>query len=187
MLKLFFNISSGLLKGKYIWYYKSYDLRPTGNIVKETLFNWLNNYLIGSRVLDLFSGTGILSFELLSRGVDKVCMLESNILRFNQLILNKRNLCLNDECILIFYESIEWLKISNVLNFNIILLDPPYSSNLLKDVFFEIDRVSFYDKIVFIYFEFNDDNILYFLPYGWILFKKNRIGNVFFYLFKKIR
>lgn len=186
MLKLFFKISTGFLKGKCIWYCKFYDLRPTSSIVKETLFNWLNDYLKGSKVLDLFSGTGILSFELLSRGVNSVYMIENNVFRFDQLILNKSNLCLNDECIVVFCESIKWLKMSKMLDFNIILLDPPYDSNLLKDSFFEIDRILFCYKIVFIYFEFNDESILYFLPYSWILLKKSKIGNVFFYLFKKI-
>ena len=43
-------------------------LRPTSDRVRETLFNWLQPYLHGVRVLDLFAGTGALGFEALSRG-----------------------------------------------------------------------------------------------------------------------
>ncbi|MGM0516126.1 MAG: 16S rRNA (guanine(966)-N(2))-methyltransferase RsmD [Pseudomonadota bacterium] len=44
------------------------DLRPTPDRVRETLFNWLGQTLVGWRVLDLFAGSGVLGFEALSRG-----------------------------------------------------------------------------------------------------------------------
>ena len=44
------------------------DVRPTPDRVRETLFNWLGQDLDGARTLDLFAGSGALSFEALSRG-----------------------------------------------------------------------------------------------------------------------
>lgn len=44
------------------------ELRPSGDRVRETLFNWLAPWLPGARCLDLFAGTGVLGFEALSRG-----------------------------------------------------------------------------------------------------------------------
>ena len=54
------------------------DLRPTPARVRETLFNWLQFDVPGSRCLDLFSGSGALGFEAASRGAAKVVQVENN-------------------------------------------------------------------------------------------------------------
>ncbi|MBV1959180.1 MAG: RsmD family RNA methyltransferase, partial [Pseudomonadales bacterium] len=43
-------------------------LRPTGDRIRETLFNWLQNEIVGAQCIDLFAGSGILGIEALSRG-----------------------------------------------------------------------------------------------------------------------
>ena len=53
-------------------------LRPSQDRTRETLFNWLQGKIVGARCLDLFSGTGALAFEALSRGASEVIMVESN-------------------------------------------------------------------------------------------------------------
>lgn len=53
-------------------------LRPTPDRIRETLFNWLGQKLDGKRCLDLFAGTGALSFEAASRGAAQVVCVESN-------------------------------------------------------------------------------------------------------------
>ena len=51
-------------------------LRPTPDRVRETLFNWLQADVAGSRCLDLFAGSGSLGFEAASRGAGEVIMIE---------------------------------------------------------------------------------------------------------------
>lgn len=53
-------------------------LRPTPDRVRETLFNWLAPYIAGARVLDVFTGSGALYFEALSRGASMGLALDSN-------------------------------------------------------------------------------------------------------------
>ena len=53
-------------------------LRPTPIRVRETLFNWLQRDLLGSRCLDLYAGSGALSFEAASRGARAVVQIENN-------------------------------------------------------------------------------------------------------------
>ncbi len=60
-------------------------LRPTTERVKESVFSILNNYLEGTKFLDLFAGTGAVGIEALSRGADKVVFVE-NDRRFCNLI-----------------------------------------------------------------------------------------------------
>ena len=51
-------------------------LRPTPDRVRETLFNWLQHYIVGTRCLDLFAGSGALGLEALSRGAREVVFVE---------------------------------------------------------------------------------------------------------------
>src|SRR5579863_8424813 len=57
---------------------KGFDVRPTPDLVKQAVFNSLGGRVVGTRVLELFAGTGALSFESLSRGaVSAVCIEKS--------------------------------------------------------------------------------------------------------------
>src|SRR5436189_4668402 len=58
---------------------KGYDLRPTPDLVKQAIFNSLGERVVGTRVLELFAGTGALSLECLSRGaISAVCIEKSS-------------------------------------------------------------------------------------------------------------
>jgi 16S rRNA (guanine(966)-N(2))-methyltransferase RsmD len=60
-------------------------LRPTPSRVRETLFNWLGQDLTGRRCVDLFAGTGALSFEAASRGAALVICIERQAAAFGRL------------------------------------------------------------------------------------------------------
>ena len=62
------RIIGGNWRGRKLHFPPSSDLRPTPDRVRETLFNWLQLHIRGSRCLDLFAGSGALGFEALSRG-----------------------------------------------------------------------------------------------------------------------
>ena len=61
------RIISGSFKGRKL-FVNDPNVKPTPDRVRETLFNWLEPFVSGSTVLDLFAGTGVLGFEALSRG-----------------------------------------------------------------------------------------------------------------------
>ena len=62
------RIIGGKWRSRQVGFPSVDGLRPTGDRIRETLFNWLAADLHGARCLDLFSGSGALSFESLSRG-----------------------------------------------------------------------------------------------------------------------
>ena len=72
------RIITGLYKGRHFDIPRSFKARPTTDFAKENIFNVLNGYLDFSDVnaLDLFSGTGSISLELLSRGCKQVVSVE---------------------------------------------------------------------------------------------------------------
>ena len=63
-------------------------LRPTPDRVRETLFNWLANYVVNSRCLDVFAGSGALSFEALSRGAAEARLIDNSPQVIAQLTTN---------------------------------------------------------------------------------------------------
>ena len=73
------RITGGVYSGRVLRVSKTLELRPTQDYVRQALFNILGDAVEGSRVLDLFAGTGALGIEALSRGAAAVDFVEKNI------------------------------------------------------------------------------------------------------------
>ncbi len=105
-------------------------LRPTPDRVRETLFNWLGQDLTGMRVLDAFAGSGALGFEAASRHAARVVMVEASRRTVEALVANCSLLgALQVE--IIRADALDWLR-RNAEQFDLVLLDPPFDSNLLE-------------------------------------------------------
>ena len=72
------RIIGGQWRGRKLSFADGEGLRPTMDRVRETLFNWLQGEIAGARCLDLFSGSGALGFEALSRYAAQVVMIDNN-------------------------------------------------------------------------------------------------------------
>ena len=72
------RIIAGDWRSRQLLFEDSPGLRPTPERVRETLFNWLQNDVVASQCLDLYSGSGALGFEAASRGAKSVVMVENN-------------------------------------------------------------------------------------------------------------
>jgi 16S rRNA (guanine966-N2)-methyltransferase len=70
------RIIGGVWRGRRVHFPDMPDLRPTPDRVRETVFNWLQHSLQGTRCLDLFAGSGALGLEALSRGAADVVFVE---------------------------------------------------------------------------------------------------------------
>ena len=111
------------------------DTRPTSDKTKETLFNVLQTDIPESRFLDLFSGSGAIAIEALSRGADYAVLVEQN---------TKAAECIKEN--LIFTKVADRAEVHkcDVLTalhrmegqkpFDIIFMDPPYNQDLEKQV-----------------------------------------------------
>ena len=71
------RIIGGKYKGTKLTFKPSKSLRPTESKTKETLFNWLLNDLENKICLDMFSGTGALGFEAISRGAIQTTFIDN--------------------------------------------------------------------------------------------------------------
>ena len=86
------RIIGGRWRGRRLPVAPTIDLRPSGDRVRETLFNWLAPHISGARCLDLFAGTGVLGFEAISRGAESATLVELNAVAAQQLSANKASL-----------------------------------------------------------------------------------------------
>ncbi|MDH3342642.1 MAG: 16S rRNA (guanine(966)-N(2))-methyltransferase RsmD, partial [Gammaproteobacteria bacterium] len=82
------RIIAGSWRGRKLSFPDREELRPTTDRVRETIFNWLQMDLPGSRCLDLFAGSGALGFEAASRGAARVVMVEKDNETVKMLVSN---------------------------------------------------------------------------------------------------
>jgi 16S rRNA (guanine966-N2)-methyltransferase len=127
------RIISGNLKGRKLKTPKNYEIRPTSDRVKEAIFSMLTPYITNeSVVVDLFSGTGNLGLEAISRGAKTVYFSDASK---ESIALVKENIAycgVSDNSVLLLGDYRQNLKRIRE-KVDIILLDPPYMKNLLQD------------------------------------------------------
>lgn len=126
------RIIAGKYKAKVINSPKTEKTRPTLDRVKEAMFSILTPYVLDANVLDLFSGTGNLGLEAISRGAKFAWLNDSGNIAISTIISNVE-LTNSKICVKITKKDyIKCLKqIDNLkLTFDIIFLDPPYDSKL---------------------------------------------------------
>lgn len=120
------RIISGKFKGRRIFPPKNLPVRPTTDMSKEALFNVLNNHFSfeGLKVLDLFSGTGNISFEFASRGSDNITSVDADFgcVKFIKQIAEEYdfNIAAMRSDVFKFLEK-------NTNSYDIIFADPPYA------------------------------------------------------------
>ncbi len=121
------RIISGYLKGRFFNVPQSKFIRPTTDRVRETLFNILNNLIDfeGIEVLDLYSGSGSLGFECISRGAKSVLFVEKNNMIYKNLNENIKSLEIENKCSVVRSEAIVFTRKKSMKSFDLILADPP--------------------------------------------------------------
>lgn len=126
------RIIAGQWRGRRLAFPDVAGLRPTGDRIRETLFNWLAPHLVGSRCLDAFAGSGALGFEALSRGAREVVMIERDASAFAQLTASKEALGASGAT-LIKADTLAWLREqAGGKPFDLVFLDPPFAEMLLQ-------------------------------------------------------
>jgi len=127
------RIVAGHWRGRKIPVLDSNGLRPTGDRVRETLFNWLQFDIPGRRCLDLFAGSGALGLEAASRGAGSVTLVESSAPVAAQL---KQTLdVLNAPATVSLYTgTAQTFLNSKPLAYDVVFVDPPFEHALHASV-----------------------------------------------------
>jgi len=136
------RIISGKFKGRRINPPKNLPVRPTTDMSKEALFNVLNNFFnfSGLKVLDLFAGTGNISFEFASRGSDNITSVDQDFgcVKFIKQVAAEYDF----NIAAVKSEVLSFISKSNS-TYDIIFADPPYG---LDQATFEKIVASIFEK-----------------------------------------
>lgn len=122
-------------------------IRPTSDRVREAIFNIIGHRIIGSKVIDFFSGTGALGIEALSRGA-KFAVFVDESRESGRLIHTNLTTCFTTPSALFFQLSLPTRELQSRLankfpsppRFNFIFMDPPYKRNLILPMLQMVER-----------------------------------------------
>lgn len=144
------RIIAGEARGRIILSPPGTNTRPTLDRVRENEFNMLQGLVRDSHVLDLFAGSGALSFEALSRGASSAVLVDHDRQAHE---VEKRN------CATLGYEDkatiirLDWYKALQMLiaegrRFDLVFLDPPYDLDCIPDIFSSLIPLLASDSII---------------------------------------
>lgn len=129
------RVISGSARGIKLNTIESGETRPTLDRVKESLFNIIQDEIQEANVLDLFSGSGAIGIEFLSRGANKAYLCDKSPEAVQMIRKNLEKTRLIQSAVVMnkdYKKSLEELKKINE-KFDIVFLDPPYEANLAID------------------------------------------------------
>lgn len=181
------RIIAGQWRGRRLSFPDTAGLRPTGDRVRETLFNWLMPELPGARCLDLFAGSGALGFEAASRLAASVMMIEQSHQACCALQRHCENLGASTVDV-VCEDALTWLNQNQFSgqSFDIIFLDPPFDSALLAQAVQSLESGNWLTPHSLIYTESaNSLQPTRFASENWELYRQRVFGAVDFRLYRR--
>ena len=155
------RIISGKFRGLKLQPPVDFSIRPTSDRLKESLFSILesNKYNIKiekSNVIDICSGTGALGIEALSRGAGLIYFIDKDAKAINVLQKNisKLKIDYKDETYVKIIKDDAYKALQNIKdNFDIVLIDPPYNSNVIGESLVKLKQYNLIDFNSYIFAE----------------------------------
>jgi len=178
------RIIGGYWRSRCVTFVDAPGLRPTPARVRETLFNWLRNDIIGSRCLDLYAGSGTLGFEAASRGAKSVIQIENNALACRALKENAIALAAN-QIKIVQSDVIRYLAGDTEL-FDVVFIDPPFAMAMAVQTCQWLEEKGWLSKHAKIYVEAESALKLNAMPENWRLLKSKVAGEVGYHLFERL-
>lgn len=123
------RVISGSARGKRLESLEGLHTRPTTDRVKESVFNLLQPYVYGAKVLDAFAGSGALGIEALSRGALHCTFSENDKAAVDVVRRNLSGTHLAEKAVVYEGDALSFLERTKE-NFSLVFLDPPYDSGL---------------------------------------------------------
>ncbi len=115
-------------------------IRPTSDKAREALFNIIGQQIVGSKVLDLFAGTGALGLEALSRGAQQVVFVDDS--QYSCSLINDNcHLCQEEDAVRILRRDLRkkptfLTKIAEERPFDLVFMDPPYGQGFTRNLLY---------------------------------------------------
>lgn len=181
------RIIGGEWRGRKLNFPEIEGLRPTPDRVRETLFNWLAAYVPGGRCLDMFSGSGALGLEALSRGATHVTMIDNSPEVIYQLRLNIQELK-SQHAELVTASMPDWLEKRSgdlEIQFDIVFMDPPFHKDLASLCCLLLEQKNLLADNAMIYVETEVELADLQVPDNWELYREKTAGQVSYRLYQR--
>ena len=175
------RIIGGGWRGRRVNFPDIPGLRPTPDRVRETLFNWLQHDIVGSRCLDLFAGSGVLGLEALSRGARELVFVEQAVAAARGLKDQLIRLGGEVKGQVIEMGAARFLRVP-AANFDIAFLDPPFGRGFLAEYVPMLDAGDWLKVGGLVYLENERGAGAPVLPPHWDLLKSKAAGEVGYHL-----
>lgn len=177
------RIIGGDWRGRKLSFPSAEGLRPTGDRVRETLFNWLMADIVNANVVDLFAGSGALGFEALSRGAKQVSFIELNPqvcrgIEQNIKRLNVTNAHLRQQA------AQDFIRSAPADSVDLMFVDPPFAQSLHEEVIALIDEQNIIKDGGHLYIE-SPAQISVALPPNWTCHREKTSGEVRYMLLRR--
>jgi 16S rRNA (guanine966-N2)-methyltransferase len=158
-------------------------VRPTGDRIRETLFNWLQSDIQGTRCLDMFAGSGALGLEALSRGAVQVTFVDTNSSAVRQIrqMLDE----LDTQAGQVIQGNAMTVNYAGQGPFELVFVDPPFGSLDLSILCTLIEESGCLADPARIYLETQRRDASFEVPNGWSLKRERKSGQVWFGLFER--
>jgi len=136
------RVVGGFLKRRKLTFPRRTSVRPMTDRMKETLFNILGDTLVHERVLDLFSGSGSIGLEAISRGCEHVVFVDARRSNGAIIMKNLKTLEVSSKACVICSDAERGIGRLEKRGeqFGIIFIDPPYNKGLTKTILLRIDQ-----------------------------------------------
>ena len=136
------RVISGTAKGRRLSLHSGFEIRPTSDMVKESVFDIIQFHIEGRRVLDLFAGTGQLGIEALSRGAKSAVFVDSKPEAVKLVWGNLKTCGFEDRASVHTRDAIRYLGEAGT--FDLIFLDPPFGSSIAA---LALQKIIEFDKL----------------------------------------
>jgi 16S rRNA (guanine966-N2)-methyltransferase len=175
------RIIGGGWRGRRVSFPDLPGLRPTPDRVRETLFNWLQNAIAGTRCLDLFAGSGALGLEAISRGALDVVFVEQAQAASRTLQQQLALFGAVKQARVMEMGAARYLR-STPVAFDIVFLDPPFGANALAEYVPLLDAGNWVKQGGLVYLENERIAGVPALPAHWEMLKSKSAGEVGYHL-----
>jgi len=180
------RIIGGRWRGRKFTFPEAEGLRPTGDRIRETLFNWIAPELPQSRCLDLFAGSGALGLEALSRGAGHVEMWEKNKKASQMIEQHLKTIgseMANQTASITAADSLTRLQQKNPgAPYHLVFMDPPFAANMWQECIENLSENEWLAEGAHIYVE-SPKGFSVQIPSNWQALRSKQAGQVNFQLF----
>ena len=176
------RIIGGQWRGRKLSFTPADGLRPTGDRIRETLFNWLAPTIHGARCVDLFAGSGALGLEALSRGAIHCDFVDSSNATVSQVSDHLKTLVAADRGRCHSISAQQFLEITTQA-YDIVFIDPPFMQQLAKPICEALAKRPLLSKGSLVYVETAAMDSPPEVPANWRVHREKVAGGVAYRLF----